>query len=83
MNIGVGATGGSGNYSYTYAKVSGYGDISASGTTGTVTLTENIPSAAVGSVTYTGVFQVTVHDNVYGANDVHQQTISFTYTNTA
>jgi hypothetical protein len=78
----VSVSGGSGNHSITYSKVSGYGSLFGSGVNTGATLTENIPNANTHSVTYTGVFRASVHDNVYGNTYNKDQTIYFTYTNT-
>ncbi len=77
-SIAVTAQYGSGSYTYAWSKVSGYGTIGAS-----TTASANVSLTATVKSSYSGVFQCTVTDAVYGSTMTVQVTVTFDYVSNA
>jgi hypothetical protein len=68
---------GSGSYSFAFSKISGDGNVGAqTGNQLAVNFTGTIPPT---SIQHTGIYQVTVTDNVYGTNMSVQVTVNFVF----
>ena len=81
-SISVTASYGSGNYSYAFSKVSGYGNVGSVYPANVLAVSWSavIPSI---STNYVGTYQCIITDNIYGSSQTIQVNVSFEFDNNA